>query len=92
VLNRFSDTQIWILNFLLVTLVLLGGIWIGSLDDPSEIPPPEQVMVPTMEGDFDDVEMSVRSTSGNTWRWLCDMHFNVDPNKVDTAECDYTEP
>jgi hypothetical protein len=80
---------VWVVNGLAVAAVFVAGLWIGGWDDQTETPAAVQIPVP--DGDFDDVQMTMESSSGGEFRLLCDMHFNLDPTAPHTAECEYTD-
>lgn len=86
---RFSPTQIWIINFITVILVFFLGVWLGGLSDPTETVVEEKI-VPVYSGDFNDVQLVMRSSSG-TFHYVCDMHFSPEPGDEHTAECEFSD-
>ena len=74
-----------LLSFITVTCAFLIGLGLGSMNDPTEAPAPEVVEVKVPHGDFEDVPLSMEVDSGNTFHWICDMHFGVERS----AECEY---
>jgi hypothetical protein len=90
-LLAFSTAQVWILNFLLVVGVFLLGMWVGSVRDRSEEPPARVEYVEVLDGDFQDVPLTMENSMGNTFKWTCDMHFTAERSIENTAECEATE-
>lgn len=90
-MKSLSDAQNLIAAFAVTVFAFLVGIWVGSVDDETETPPPKVEYVEVLSGDFNDVPLTMKTSMGITWRYLCDMHFTKAPRDEHTAECEHTE-
>jgi hypothetical protein len=78
-------------QFALALAAFVAGMFAGGARDRTEEPPPATVGVPVPSGNFEDVEIRMRSTMGTTFRLLCDLVLT--PDEVpDRADCQYTDP
>ena len=83
------DKSKYLYGFLIISIVFLAGIYAGGYFFSETIekePRIRTVLLPA--GDFNDVQMQMRTSMGNTWRWLCDVHFSAAGN---SAECEHTD-
>jgi hypothetical protein len=78
-------------QFALALAAFIAGMAAGGARDQTEELPPRTVGIPVASGSFEDVEMSVESSMGPTFRWVCDLHLTPD-GLPDRAECRYRDP
>jgi hypothetical protein len=88
-LHDVTLTQ-WIISTALVGMVFASGIFVGNITrDVPAIPPPITVLAPV--GEFTDVPMRMTASSGNTFRFVCDLHLPLPPERRE-ATCEYADP
>lgn len=86
--------ELWamrILFWLTLALICMGvtfvtGVWWGYENHPES----KVVEKPTPIGDFREVEVTMETSMGNTFRWVCDLHL-VPLVGGTTANCDYQD-
>jgi hypothetical protein len=67
--------------------IFAGGFILGGHLEPTPPPVVVETPSPVPYGDFNDVSLDMKTTMGNTWFWLCDLHFPPPPEPR-TAECE----